>query len=148
MLYALLHFESSNFVNLDMDAFLTNQQKLDFARCEFLKVKDTDESITWENSRMLQYHTPNKIFDLFVLGSILKKIFGNLSETKLNDLLYDADKDCEFNVSTVCLDARINYYHLGTGKILLDDFIQLVNYLVLNEKQPKTTIDVAIPVCT
>ena len=91
-----------------MDAFLTNEQKLDFALREFSKVKDTDESITWENSRMLHYHTHNKIFDLFVLGSILKKIFGNLPETKLNDLLYDADKDCEFNVSTVCFDARIN----------------------------------------
>ena len=47
-----------------------------FARREFEKVKDANQSITWENSCMLQSLTIDRIFDLFVLASILKTIFG------------------------------------------------------------------------
>ena len=121
VLYALVHFLSDNFVNLDMDALLTNEQKLDFARREFEKVKDANQSITWENSCMLQSLTIDRIFDLFVLASILKTIFGNLSETKLNDLFYDADKDGEFIfLRLVLMHALINVILVMT-KILLDD---------------------------
>ncbi|CAF0930088.1 unnamed protein product [Adineta steineri] len=68
---------------IDMETFFTKEQKLDFARRQFIEVKDDDENISWDNSLL-----------------IIKKIFGShLSITKINNLLYDADQDSNDKIS-------------------------------------------------
>jgi len=35
-----------------MEGFLTNQQKLDFVRSEFLKMQNSNNLVSWDNSRL------------------------------------------------------------------------------------------------